>query len=447
MKRYLTIFTAAMGLLLLVACAPEKKQSNLSRLIVDSEPQKADIFLNSENMKKQTPTSLNLNPGNYLVKVSKDGYLPEWRYVKVPAKKEITADFKLQPVKGAVLIETKPVGAEVVMNGEKQGVTPLILTELKCGEYSAELQMVNRAPRSIKWEIKSARPKKVIASLESNVGKVVLNTNPEKARVYIDGKACGFTPYTAEIQEGKHDIKFSLSGFSEVTTPINVLREQETVKSVDLVRLPGSFKFLSTPEGAKVYINDKAYGKTPLQVDDLPQTDKKYRIRVDKSGFDSITREANITAGRVNTVEFVMKRNTGGIDFIVNPPGVTVYLNGKKYCMSEEGESKELSKMIQIRSLPAGNYLITLAHKRMMPPKKSYRVKVDKAKITRLEPINVWVANAVLKIRNEPQKTILLLSHDKNHITYSPEPGVKIKIPKEEMLKVEFVRPLTEADE
>jgi hypothetical protein len=138
-----------------------------------------------------------------------------------------------------------------------------------------------------------------------------------------------------------------------------------------------------------------------------------------------------------------MLRNTGGIDLIVNPPGVTVYINGKKHSMTVQGESKDLSKVIHIRGLPAGKYVIMLAHKRMQPPTKKYRITVKKGKITRPKPINVWIANSVLKVNNEPQINVLLYEKNKKYIIYSPEPGVKIQ---KKLPEIEFVRPLTEQD-
>jgi hypothetical protein len=79
----------------------------------------------------------------------------------------------------------------------------------------------------------------------------------------------------------------------------------------------------------------------------------------------------------------------------------------------------------------------------MQPPTKKYRITVKKGKITRPKPINVWIANSVLKVNNEPQINVLLYEKNKKYIIYSPEPGVKIQ---KKLPEIEFVRPLTEQD-
>ena len=444
MKIYLAIIIS-LSILLMTGCEPEKAKAPQGILELNSIPQGADVVLNSNILlKNQTPSEIRLGPRTYLIKMSKKNYHPAWKYVKIRANKTKKMTMTLRPIRGSVLITSNPLGAKITMNGKRQGLTPLVLTNLKLGEYSAQIEHINRAPRVVKWTLTDIRPQKVSAALESDIGTFVLKTIPPKARVYINGKARGFTPFRTELQEGMHKVKVILAGFSEVKATVDIVRDKQTAKTFTLVRLPGSFTFHSKPKGALVYINQRAHGKTPLTVADLQAG--KYKITVEKNGFDSINRDAYVSAGRENIVDFTLKRNTGGIDLIVNPPGVSVYVNGKKHSLTVEGASKDLSKVIHIRNLPAGKYQIMLAHKRMRPATMKKYIVVRKAKITRPKPINVWIGNYILKLKNEPQKLILLLAKHKDNIIYSPEPRVKILIPQKEMYKIEELRPLTEED-
>lgn len=448
MNRYkYSVLLAALGLctFMFLGCKPEKTKVTKSRLVLDTVPQKASITINSKiKLKKLTPLTAKLKPGNYLVKFHLEGYEPVWRYVKIKANSDQNLKVRLNEIKGSVLITSEPPGAKVTMNGKSQGLTPLVMTGLKNGEYSARVEHLNRAPRVVKWQITDPRPKKISVALDSDIGRVVIKTTPSRARVYINGKVCGITPYRADLQEGRHNIKLVLAGFADAKATVDIMRDKQTSKNITLVKLPGTFRFVSKPTGATVYINDQPFGKTPLKIADMKEG--KYKVRVEKSGFDSVSRDAYVTAGRVNTVEFDLRRNTGGIDLIVNPPGVTVYINGKKLGKTVKGANDDLSKVLHIRNLPAGKHQIMLAHKRMMPDTQKYWIWVKKGKITRPKPKNVWIANAVLKIRNDLQRKIRLLAKNKDSVIYSPEPGVKITIPKDEMDKIEYIRPLTEED-
>ena len=441
MKIYLAIIIS-LSILLMTGCEPEKTKASQGILELNSIPKGADVVLNSNiPLNNQTPSEIRLGPGTYLIRMTKKNYQPTWKYVKIRANKTKKMTLTLRPVRGSVLITSNPVGAKITMDGKRQGLTPLVLTNLKLGEYSAQIEHINRAPRVVKWMITDIRPQKVSAALESDIGKFVLKTIPPKARVYIDGKARGLTPFSTELQEGLHKVKLTLAGFSEIKATVDIARDKQTAKTFTLVRLPGSFTFRSIPKGALVYINQRSHGKTPLTVADLQAG--KYKIRVEKNGFDSMSRDAYVSAGRENIIDFTLKRNTGGIDLIVNPPGVTVYVNGKEHGLTVEGASKDLSKVIHIRNLPAGKYQIMLAHKRMRPATIKKYIRVKKAKITRPKPINVWIANAVLKVKDEAEIIVLLYEKNKKYLIYSPEPGVKIR---KSLRKIDFVRPLTEED-
>lgn len=443
MKIYLAIIVS-LSILLMTGCEPKKSKLTQGILELNSIPEGADVVLNSTiPLKNKTPSETRLAPGTYLIKMSRKNHQPAWKYIKIRSNQTKKMTLTLRPVRGSVLITSNPVGAKVTMDGKIQGLTPLVLTNLKLGEYAAQVEHINRASRVVKWTITDIRPQKVSASLESDIGKLVLKTIPPKARVYIDGKACGLTPFHAELQEGLHKVKVALTGFSDVNVSMDIVRDKQTSKTITLVRLPGTFTFRSTPKGALVYIDNRTFGRTPLTVADLEAKIKPYKIRVEKTGFDSISRDAYVTAGRVNVVDFTLKRNTGGIDLIVNPPGVTVYVNGKERGLTVEGASKDLSKVIHIRNLQAGRYQIMLAHKRMKPDTIKKYISVKKAKITRPKPINVWIANAVLKVKDEAEIIVLLYEKNKKYIIYSPEPGVKIR---KSILKIDFVRPLNEED-
>ncbi|MCK4982357.1 MAG: PEGA domain-containing protein, partial [Victivallaceae bacterium] len=195
MKTYLAMIIS-LSILLMTACAPEKVKKPKGELELNSLPRGADVILNSTiPLKNQTPVKVRPAPGVYLVKMSKENHLPVWRYVKIRDGKKTSLTLKLPPVRGSVLITSKPSGGKVIMSGKNQGLTPLVLTDLKPGEYSAQVEHINRAPRVIKWAITDIRPKKVSASLDSDIGKLLLKTEPSRARVYIDDKARGISPF------------------------------------------------------------------------------------------------------------------------------------------------------------------------------------------------------------------------------------------------------------
>ena len=79
-------------------------------------------------------------PGKYTIEASKDGCHSQTRQIELKDNDEITVDFtKLKTITGSLRVDYEPAGADVLLNGKKVGVTPLVLKELPIGDYQLEI--------------------------------------------------------------------------------------------------------------------------------------------------------------------------------------------------------------------------------------------------------------------------------------------------------------------
>ena len=79
-------------------------------------------------------------PGKYTIVASKDGCHSQTRQIELKDNDEITVDFtKLKTITGSLRVDYEPTGADVLLNGKKVGVTPLVLEELPVGNYQLEI--------------------------------------------------------------------------------------------------------------------------------------------------------------------------------------------------------------------------------------------------------------------------------------------------------------------
>jgi serine/threonine protein kinase len=70
-----------------------------------------------------------------------------------------------------------------------------------------------------------------------NVGSVMINTIPQSAKVFVDGKmAADVTPLSLELANGEHELKFSLEGHYEVPMIIDIAGGQDVPLSVTLFK-------------------------------------------------------------------------------------------------------------------------------------------------------------------------------------------------------------------
>jgi hypothetical protein len=100
-------------------------------------------------------------------------------------------------------------------------------------------------------------------------GTAILDSVPEASSIVIDGTAAGSTPRAIELTPGRHVVDFR-RGNATRRVEIEVAAGRATVERVDWgVALTGRLTVHSEPPGARVLIDGRAYGVTPLTVDDL----------------------------------------------------------------------------------------------------------------------------------------------------------------------------------
>jgi hypothetical protein len=111
------------------------------------------------------------------------------------------------------------------------------------------------------WAKLAAMPKTGMALLEST---------PPGSEVLVDGKAMGNAPLTAELKPGRHVVEFRRRKASR-TVEIDVVAGASTAGRVDWsAKRNGRLAVQTDPPGAKVAIDGKPRGVTPLTVEDLP---------------------------------------------------------------------------------------------------------------------------------------------------------------------------------
>lgn len=410
-------------------------------LTITSEPPGASVLVNNRELGK-TPFGGDAGGGNYLLEIRLPGFETCWLNLNMEPGQQLARHVRLKPLTGKVMINTEPSGARVMIKGELKGVTPLILKDLPLGNYEAMLDKSGFEPVPIAWKITDARPHRISVPMASNIGILVVKSVPDRVSVYLDDKLMGRTAYRTNLEAGQYRLKLSAAGYADIIRNIMVEKNKTLTEEFVMTELPGTLEVVTVPDKAEVFIGEKSSGITPLKIEGLKAD--KYVVTIRKENFDTVTREIEIGRGTRQMLELEMTRNTSGIDLVVNPPGVTVYLDGKVIGVTEKGEHEHLSKTISLRDLNAGEYTLVLAHKRAKPDRITRQVTLRKGEVTRLQPVTMWVANAELKIKDSSPQVVQILSEDDHTVYYSPDPGVRVPIARS---KIEFIKRLEDPDD
>ena len=93
-------------------------------------------------------------PGKYTIDVAKDGCHSQTRQIELQDNDTLKVDFpKLKTITGSLRVDYEPKGSDVLLNGKKVGVTPLVLNELPVGDYQLEIRKEWYVKKFIKVKI------------------------------------------------------------------------------------------------------------------------------------------------------------------------------------------------------------------------------------------------------------------------------------------------------
>jgi hypothetical protein len=142
------------------------------------------------------------------------------------------------PNPGALVITSPTDGADVFIDGNKVGTTPMFPQPLPPGEHTIKVIKQGFAPFIDVFNINNKRQTKLDVELVPVAGVIKLSANVEQAHVFVDGKFVGEAPITVEIAVGARAIQVSKAGYKDYFQNIEAVAGQEVSVEVTLEELP-----------------------------------------------------------------------------------------------------------------------------------------------------------------------------------------------------------------
>jgi len=189
----------------------------------------------------QTPCSFNnLLPAAYQLEVNKDGYQPVRANLEVRSRAVIDKKFSLESLVQGIYVSSRPPGADVFVNGQKQtGKTPLKLP-IAPGQYDLVVSLEGYENHSEQVQIKDNIQTQLDVTLTQrsyHPAWVNVETRPPGAEILIDGKPTGkFAPARVEMTAGDHWVSFNLNGFRPIKKFVGVQEGQTVEVNAELER-------------------------------------------------------------------------------------------------------------------------------------------------------------------------------------------------------------------
>jgi hypothetical protein len=229
-------------------------------------------------------------------------------------------------------VESRPTGAEVVIDGRVRGTTPIKLT-LPPGPHQMELKAPGGEPRAIPVTIQTGSEVSHYIELGATTvqtGHLQVKTEPAGARVVIDGQPRGNSPLTVEdLAAGDHDVLLE-STLGTVKQRVTIQAGTTASLVVPLAGSTGApisgWVAVTSPIEVQIFEGGKLLGTS--QTDRIMVSAGPHDIEVanDTLGFRT-TRTVQVLPGRVAALRMDLPKGVIHLNAI---PWAEVWIDGEK---------------------------------------------------------------------------------------------------------------------
>jgi len=290
--------------------------------------------------------------------------------VTMRTEKEVTTPEPPVPQVGWLTILSTPSQAEVSVDGNPAGVTPITGRELGAGTHAIRITVAGYEPYQIDKEIRAGEQAAVDATLTPvpvptvtttrtttritevptpclgcDRGWIRVNCNVNGATVSFDdhSSGCTISGGSCDTEVGTTSTPFRTfnvqkPGYGIFTGPVTSWPAQGETVNLYATLNPeptptyGTIQVISHPSEAIVTLDGTSWQYTPATFTSVGAGTSHY-LRITMSGYQQYSTSAYVTAGETSTVNAYLVPNnpypgTGSLNIATSPGGADIYVDG-----------------------------------------------------------------------------------------------------------------------
>ena len=170
--------------------------------------------------------------------------------------------------------------------------------------------------------------KTVVEEKELATQWLVIETEPEKASVFIDGKLAGTTPFQRKYEEGEYTYRIEKNRYHNMAGKIKLKNNK---KRLELTLKPkfGNLKVTSAPEnGMTIYIDEKNTGKkTPGTLERI--SSGEHKVTLESQWYQPQTKQVTIQDEQISTINFELEQVFATVS-VETKPAADIIIDGEK---------------------------------------------------------------------------------------------------------------------
>lgn len=408
-----------------------------ARLDVTAEPEGVKVFVDGKLQGPAPCSVFGLAPGLHLLHLEAPSCVSKDAFVEIKPSAFVQKNFQLAQEKGIILVKTTPAGADVKCNGVSLGTTPLLITSLASSRsHALELSLNGYQKKKIDVKTEGRRPlvREEVLALDSGI--VECSSEPAGATVLVNGVEKGVTPMTLEkVPKGLATVVFRLAGYEEETRELRLQPGERQTLALRLKGKAARLTVVSTPEQARVFIDDDFQGKTPLTLTTVRPGE--HNIRVELDGHAPLVRTVQVENAGETTEEFTLESTLGRLEVITTPPGARITLDGRSVGTTEsQGGDAMKSKLLAVEKVGVGPHTVVVHCNGYQD--RAFKINVKSRDTTQLyaRMTRIFKPDTLVDTTRGIMKGVLVNKDLLGNITLETAPGVQQLIQSSDIRKV-----------
>ncbi len=224
-----------------------------------------------------------------------------------PRRIQITDDKDLPSIP-ELSVSSIPSGAEVYLDGQFQGMTPLVFHPKGDGRCRLTIEQAGYVAWEKQVRVAPGGLIRLSAVLEPEVGSLFITSLPDGADIFISGKPRGRTPLRMENMAcGQYEIVLKKPCYAPGRKSVLLTPGALIEVPISLQASCGKLIIESEPSGATWYLNGAEMGKTPGESGYVEEGE--YSIGYRKEAYRAFITDAVVNAGQESVVTAKLSKN------------------------------------------------------------------------------------------------------------------------------------------
>lgn len=154
-----------------------------------------------------------LKEGRYEVEARMKKHKSTFKTISIKANEATVIELEEpSPITGKLVISTSPLDAEIIVDGEVRGVTPLTIPNLIIGEHKVVLNRKNHKSEERLVQIEENKATELHVEM-SDMAEMTITSEPSGAAIRLNGQDKGVTPYREVLTSGDYDLRITHSKY------------------------------------------------------------------------------------------------------------------------------------------------------------------------------------------------------------------------------------------